>query len=193
MKTNQTAGKCVLAGMLAYLLIQIYFISYYIIPSVPEEAWEDLVCLFLVQSVFFAVCIVAVLIFGFLQQKREEEQSPFASLLIISGEGKIKREVPLQGKRSFLITGKKNGKEVFIETVQNSEAGRYLYGICNLIHGQWYFEAVPGSRLVGLKRGAENIVYKLKAEVLYQLFPADVIYAGTCKIVMRKQKNTWEE
>ena len=52
MKTNQIAGRCILACMFAYLLIQIYYISYEIMPSMKEGPWRDVVCLFLIQSVF---------------------------------------------------------------------------------------------------------------------------------------------
>lgn len=193
MKTNQIAGRCVLACVFVYLLIQIYYLSNYIVPSATKEPWRDFVCLFLIQSVFFAVCIFAVFIFLFLQRMKRENTSPFEALLLVNSEGKIKREVLLSDKHSFLITGAKNGRDVFIESIQDPDSDRHLYGVCNLVNGCWYFETMTVSRPIGLKRGNENVIYRLKEGMLYQLDAADVIYADTCKIVIREQKNIWRE
>ncbi len=193
MKTNQIAGRCVLACVFVYLLIQIYYLSNYIVPSATKEPWRDFVCLFLIQSVFFAVCIFAVFIFLFLQRMKRENTSPFEALLLVNSEGKIKREVLLSDKHSFLITGAKNGRDVFIESIQDPDSDRHLYGVCNLVNGRWYFETMTVSRPIGLKRGNENVIYRLKEGMLYQLDAADVIYADTCKIVIREQKNIWRE
>ncbi len=157
------------------------------------EPWRDFVCLFLIQSVFFAVCIFAVFIFLFLQRMKRENTSPFEALLLVNSEGKIKREVLLSDKHSFLITGAKNGRDVFIESIQDPDSDRHLYGVCNLVNGRWYFETMTVSRPIGLKRGNENVIYRLKEGMLYQLDAADVIYADTCKIVIREQKNIWRE
>jgi len=193
MKTNQIAGRCVLACVFVYLLIQIYYLSNYIVPSATKEPWRDFVCMFLIQSVFFAVCIFAVFIFLFLQRMKRENTSPFEALLLVNSEGKIKREVLLSDKHSFLITGAKNGRDVFIESIQDPDSDRHLYGVCNLVNGRWYFETMTVSRPIGLKRGNENVIYRLKEGMLYQLDAADVIYADTCKIVIREQKNIWRE
>lgn len=193
MKTNQIAGRCVLACVFVYLLIQIYYLSNYIVPSATKEPWRDFVCLFLIQSVFFAVCIFAVFIFLFLQLIKRENTSPFDALLLVSSEGKIKREVLLSDKHSFLITGAKNGRDVFIESIHDPDSDRYLYGVCNLVNGRWYFETMTASRPIGLKRGNENVIYRLKEGMLYQLDASDVIYADTCKIVIREQKNIWRD
>ena len=193
MKTTQIAGRCVLACVFVYLLIQIYYLSNYIVPSATKEPWRDFVCLFLIQSVFFAVCIFAVFIFLFLQRMKRENTSPFEALLLVNSEGKIKREVLLSDKHSFLITGAKNGRDVFIESIQDPDSDRHLYGVCNLVNGRWYFETMTVSRPIGLKRGNENVIYRLKEGMLYQLDAADVIYADTCKIVIREQKNIWRE
>ncbi len=185
MKTNQIAGRCIFACMFAYLLIQIHYLSNYLIPSAEKESWRDFACLFLIQSVFLAVCIFAVFIFFFLQRMKRDHTSPFEKLLLVNGEGKIKREVLLQDKQSFLITGAKKGKEVFIESIQDPDSDRYLYGVCNLVSGCWYLEVLSASRPIGLKRGTENVIFRLKEGMLYQLAAADVIYADTCKIVIK--------
>lgn len=193
MKTNQIACRCVLACILAYLLIQIYYLGNYIVPVAKKGLWEEFAYLFLIQSVFFAVCITAVFIALFVQWMKKDHTSPFEALLLVNSEGKIKREVPLEDKHSFLITGAKNGKEVFVESVQGSSSGRHLYGVCNLSGGCWYFEVLSESRPVGLKRGAENAIYRLKVGIPYQLAASDVIYADTCKIVMKQNKDIWRE
>uniref|UniRef100_N2AIP7 FHA domain-containing protein n=1 Tax=Eubacterium plexicaudatum ASF492 TaxID=1235802 RepID=N2AIP7_9FIRM len=193
MKTNQIAGRCVLACVFVYLLIQIYYLSNYILPSATKEPWRDFVCLFLIQSVFFAACIFAVFIFLLLQRMKRDHASPFEALLLVNAEGKIKREVLLQDKQSFLVTGAKNGKDVFIESIRDPDSDRYLYGVCNLVGGLWYFETMSDTRPIGLKRGDENVIYRLKEGMLYQLSATDVIYADTCKIVIREQKNIWRE
>ncbi len=185
MKKSQTAGRSILACLFAYLLIQIYYLSAYIIPSAPGESWEKLAFLFLVQSYFFAACIFFVFVCAFWQYSRQKSTSPFTSLLLVSGEGKIKHEFLLQGRKSFLITGKKNGKEVYLEDVQTPEPGRQIYGICNLSEGNWYLEAVPSKRAMGLKRENDNMIYKIKEEIPYRLYKTDVIYADTYKIVVK--------
>ena len=169
MKTNQIAGRCVLACVFVYLLIQIYYLSNYIVPSATKEPWRDL------------------------QLRKRENTSPFDALLLVNSEGKIKREVLLSDKHSFLITGAKNGRDVFIESIHDPDSDRYLYGVCNLVNGRWYFETMTASRPIGLKRGNENVIYRLKEGMLYQLDASDVIYADTCKIVIREQKNIWRD
>ncbi len=186
MKRNQIAGRCVLAVIFIYLLIQSSYLYYDMIPSAKEESWKDFACLFLIQSVFFAACIFAVLIFLFWQQKKRGLTSPFAALLLVNSEGQVKREVALQDRRSFLITGAKNGKDVFIESIHNPDSDRYLYGVCNLVKGRWYFEVLSFGRPVGLKKGCENIIYRLKEGMPYPLAAEDVIYMDTCKIVIRE-------
>ncbi len=193
MKTNQIAGRCILACMFAYLLIQIYYISYEIMPSMKEGPWRDVVCLFLIQSVFFAVCIFAVFVLLIAERFHRDQTSPFSSLLLVNGEGKIKKEVFLQDQHSFLITGAKKGRQVFVEQIQDPDADRYLYGVCNLVRGRWYLEVLSESRPVGIRRGEENVVYRLKEGIPYQLTASDVIYADTFKIVMRQQKKIWRE
>jgi len=205
MKINQTVCRCILACILAYLLIQIYYLSSYTVPSASMGFERELAYLFLVQSVFFAACIVAFFIFLFLQRMKKDRTSPFEALLIVDSEGKVKREVPLQDKCSFLVTGAKSGKGVFIETMHDPDSGRYVYGVCNLAGGHWYFEVLSPKRPVGLKGGTENVIYRMKEGMPYQLHATDVIYADTCKIIMKcnsadelgllpkQQKNTWRE
>lgn len=185
MKADQIAGRCILAGVFAYLLIQIYYLSCYMLPLAYGKSWEDFAVLFLVQSIFFAVCILAAFILLLFQQRKQYYTSPFTSLLLVTGDGKIKNEVFLQDKHSFLITGRRDGKEVFIESGGNPESGRHLYGICNLACGRWYLEAASDSRPVGLRRGNEDAIYRLKEGIPYQLSAEDVIYADTCKVVIR--------
>ncbi len=187
MKKNQIAGRCVLACVFIYLLIQIYYLCRDILPSAEKESWRDFVCLFLIQSVFLAVCIFAVFICLFVQEFRRRLTSPFEALLLVDKEGKVKKELLLQERQSFLITGAKNGKEVWIDSIQDPDSDRYLYGVCNLVNGCWYLEVMSEKRPMGLRRGAENMVYRLKEGMLYQLTASDVIYADTYKIVIKEQ------
>ncbi len=188
MKTNRIVRGCFLAGIFFYLLFQIYYLSRYLLPSVAEKTLKSVICLFLAQSALFAAAIFSGFVISVLRYWKKKRHSPFDAMLVISGEGKIKSEVLLQDKCSLMITGKKDGREVFIEINEKVSEGRYLYGTCNLVRGSWYFEAAPGSRPVGLKTGTENLIYRLKEEIPYRLLPQDVLYADTCKIVMRQQK-----
>ena len=188
MKINQTAGRCILACLLVFLLVQIYYLSSYLIPASPQEPWEELSVLYLVQSVFVTACICAVFFVQLWERVRRDAASPFARLLLVNGDGQVKKEVLLQGRYSFAITGKKNGREVFVETSQILEPGRYLYGTCNLVKGRWYLEAAASDRPIGLKRECDNVIYRLKKEMPYLLLDTDVIYADTYKIIFRKNE-----
>ena len=107
---------------------------------------------------------------------------------VISGDGKIKNQVLLKGRNSLMVTGKKDGKEVFVENTGEAKEGRYLYGICKLVAGHWYFEVSPGSRPVGIRKGGEGIIYRLKENIPYPLSVQDIIYVDTCKITIKEQK-----
>lgn len=185
MKTNQIACRCILACIFVYLLVQIFYLSNNMISSTGSGGERDIVYLFFLQSVFFAVCIGIFFFILFLQWIKRDHASPFEALLLVDSEGKIKREVSLQDRSSFLITGAKNGKQVFIESMHDPDSGRYLYGVCNLSGGCWYFEVLSKSRPIGLKRGTENVIYRLKEGMLYQLAAVDVIYVDTCKIMIK--------
>ena len=175
MKINQTAGRCILACLLVFLLVQIYYLSCYLIPASPQEPWEELSVFYLVQSVFVTACICAVFFVQLWERVRRDAASPFARLLLVNGDGQVKKEVLLQGRYSFVITGKKNGREVFVETSQILEPGRYLYGTAS-------------DRPIGLKRECDNVIYRLKKEMPYLLLDTDVIYADTYKIIFRKNE-----
>lgn len=185
MKTNQIACRCILACIFVYLLIQIFYLYYDVVPSARTGVERDVVSLFFIQSVFLAVCIGIFFMILFFQWIKRDQTSPFEALLLVDSEGKIKREVSLQDRYSFSITGAKNGKQVFIESIHDPDSGRYLYGVCNLSGGCWYFEVLSKSRPIGLKRGTENVIYRLKEGMLYQLDAADVIYVDTCKIIIK--------
>ncbi|HBA97505.1 MAG TPA: hypothetical protein DCZ23_05295, partial [Lachnospiraceae bacterium] len=86
-----------------------------------------------------------------------------------------------------VITGKADGKEVFIEDYKKEVKGRYIYGVCNLIAGIWYIEAFPGSHALGIRKGGESVIYRLKEELPYRISGQDIIYAGTCKIMMEQK------
>ncbi len=185
MEKSKTAGRSILACLFIYLLIQIYYLSSYILPFAQGESWEKLASLLLIQSVFFSGCILAVFVCDLWQHRKRECTSPFVSFLLVSGEGKIKHEFFLQNKRSFLITGKKDGKEVFLEDAGMPQPGRFIYGVCNLTEGNWYLEALSSKRAMGLKRENETMIYKIKEEIPYLLRKSDVIYADTCKILIK--------
>lgn len=188
MKTNQAVCRCILACVLVYLLVQICYLSSYTMPSAGAGVERDIVYLFFIQSVFLAACIAAYFIFLILQRMKRDNTSPFESLQLVDSEGKLKKEVALQDKYSFLIAGAKNGKEVFIENIHDPNSGRYLYGVCNMANGCWYLEVLTKSRPLGLRRGTENVIYRLKEGMLYQLDAADIIYADTCKIIIKTTK-----
>ena len=124
MKINQTAGRCILVCLFVFLLVQIYYVSCYLIPAKPQGPDKEFAVLYLVQSVFAAACIGAVFLVQVWEQMRRDAASPFASLLLVNGDGKVKKEVLLEGRRSFAITGKKQGREVFVETSQILEPDR---------------------------------------------------------------------
>lgn len=186
MKTNQIVSRCILAGIFLYLLFQIYYLSCGLLPSVAGETLKSVICLLIAQSALFAAAVFSIFIVSVFQYWKKKRYSPFEAMLLISGEGKVKSEILLQGKSSLMVTGRMEGREVFIESDGEAKEGRYLYGICNLVCGSWYFEAAPGSRPVGLKRGMENRIYRLKEEIPYRLSEQDVLYADTCKIVIRQ-------
>ncbi len=185
MNGNQTAHRCILACVLVYLICQIAYLSRAVMPLARAGVEREIVALFLIQSVFLAACIFVYFIFLIWIWMKRENTSPFTSILIVDGDGKIKREVTLQDKASFLVTGAKKGKQVFVESMHEPASDRHVYGVCNLANGSWYFEILSKTRPVGLKRGSENRIYRLKEGMLYQLKETDVIYADTCKLVFK--------
>lgn len=188
MKVNQIASRCIHAGIFIYLVFQIFYLYYCLLPSAEEKTWEGLVYLCIAQSVLFATAIFCSFLVSFLEYRKKKRSSPFKALYIISGDGKIKNQVLLKGRNSLMVTGKKDGKEVFVENAGEAKEGRYLYGICKLVAGHWYFEVSPDSRPVGIRRGEEGIIYRLKENIPYQLSVQDVIYVDTCKITIKEQK-----
>ncbi len=188
MKANRIAGRCILAGVFVYLMFQIFYLACDLLPLSAEKNWRGIICLFLAQSILLEVILLAVFILSFWQYRKEKLTSPFAAFAVVSGEGRIINEVVLRNKRSLMITGGKRGKEVFVESASEVNPDRYLYAVCNLISGCWYIEANSGSRSIGLRRGSGDVIYRLKAGIPYPLSESDIIYADTCKIIVRQQK-----
>ncbi len=187
MKINKIACRCILACMFAFLMIQIYYLSESVLPLSEGKSWRNLVCLFLIQSVCFAVCIFAVFAVWIAERMKKDRTSPFEALLLVTAEGKLKKEILLWDQQSFLVAGAKNGKDIFIETVHDPDSDRHLYGVCNLVGGSWYLEVLSQSRPIGIKRGPDNVIYRLREGNLYKLTAADVIYADTCKIIIKEK------
>ena len=188
MKVSQIASRCIQAGVFIYLVFQIFYLYYCLLPYAEEKTWEGLVYLCIAQSVLFAAAIFCSFLVSFLEYRKKKLSSPFKALYVISGDGKIKNQVLLKGRNSLMVTGKKDGKEVFVENAGEAKEGRYLYGICKLVAGHWYFEVSPGSRPVGIRKGGEGIIYRLKENITYPLSVQDIIYVDTCKITIKEQK-----
>ncbi len=188
MKVSQIASRCIQAGVFIYLVFQIFYLYYCLLPSAEEKTWEGLVYLCIAQSVLFAAAIFCSFLVSFLEYRKKKLSSPFKALYVISGDGKIKNQVLLKGRNSLMVTGKKDGKEVFVENTGETKEGRYIYGICKLVAGHWYFEVSPGSRPVGIRKGGEGIIYRLKENIPYPLSVQDIIYVDTCKITIKEQK-----
>lgn len=191
MREYQTKGRYILryilTGVFVYLLLQVFYLCFYLLPSAADKTDKSIIFIFLVQSVFFAAAIFSIMLVLISRYQESENPSPYETVYIITGDGKIKNRFLLQGRQSFIITGKPDGKEVFIEDYKKSVQGRYIYGVCNLVAGVWYIEAFPGSRLLGIRKGGEGVIYRLKEELPYMVSCQDIIYAGTCKITMEQK------
>ncbi len=191
MKEYQTTGRYILryilTGIFVYLLLQILYFCFYLLPSATDKTDKSIIFIFLVQSVFFAAAIFSIILVLVSRYQKSKNLSPYETVYIITGDGKIKNRFLLQGRQSFIITGKADGKEVFIEDYKKEVQGRYIYGVCNLIAGIWYIEAFPGSRALGIRKGGESVIYRLKEELPYRISDQDIIYAGTCKITMEQK------
>lgn len=187
MKEYQTTGRYILTGVFVYLLFQILYLCFYLLPSTVNKTDKNIIFIFLVQSVFFAAAIFSIILVLILNCQKSKKDSPYETVYIITGDGKIKNKFLLQGRQSFIITGKADGKEIFIEDYKKAVQGRYIYGVCNLIAGVWYIEAFSGSRMLGIRKGGESVIYRLKEELPYKISSQDIIYAGTCKITMEQK------
>ncbi len=115
---------------------------------------------FLVQSVFVMAAMFFIIIILILYYHKKKKVSPYEIVYVVTGDGKIKNRFLLQGRKSFIITGKPDGKEVFIEDYARLRHDKYIYGVCNLVSGVWYLEAFPGSRPLGIRKGGESVIYK---------------------------------
>ncbi len=191
MKEYQTTGRYILryilTGIFAYLLFQIFYLCFYLLPSTADKTYKSIIFIFLVQSVFFAAATFSIMLVLISRYQKSKNASPYKTVYVITGDGKMKNRFLLQGRQSFIITGKTDGKEVFIEDYKKEVQDRYIYGVCNLIAGVWYIEAFPGSRALGIRKGGESIIYRLKEELPYRISGQDIIYAGTCKITMEQK------
>lgn len=187
MKEYQTTGRYILTGVFVYLLFQILYLCFYLLPSTVNKTDKNIIFIFLVQSVFFAAAIFSIILVLILNCQKSKQTSPYEIVYIITGDGKIKNKFLLQGRQSFIITGKADGKEIFIEDYKKAVQGGYIYGVCNLIAGVWYIEAFPGSRMLGIRKGGESVIYRLKEELPYKISSQDIIYAGTYKITMEQK------
>ena len=191
MKEYQTTGRYILryilTGIFAYLLFQIFYLFFYFLPSTADKTYKSIIFIFLVQSVFFAAATFSIMLVLISRYQKSKNASPYKTVYVITGDGKMKNRFLLQGRQSFIITGKTDGKEVFIEDYKKEVQDRYIYGVCNLIAGVWYIEAFPGSRALGIRKGGESVIYRLKEELPYRISDQDIIYAGTCKIMMEQK------
>ena len=76
-----------------YLVFQIFYLYYCLLPSAEEKTWEGLVYLCIAQSVLFAAAIFCSFLVSFLEYQKKKLSSPFKALYVISGDGKIKNQV----------------------------------------------------------------------------------------------------
>lgn len=187
MKEEQTASRYILTGIFVYLLFQIFYLCFYLLPSAADKTDKSIIFIFLVQSVFFAAAIFSIILVLVFNCQKKKQASPYEAIYIITGDGKIKNKVLLQDRYSFVITGKADGKEIFIEISGKEGQDKHIYGVCNLVSGVWYLETYSGSRPLGVRKGGESIIYRLKEGIPYQISSQDIIYAGTCKIMMEQK------
>lgn len=191
MKADQTTDRYILryilTGIFVYLVFQIFYLCFYLLPSAADKTDKSIIFIFLVQSVFCAAAIFSIIQVLILQYRKKKQESPYETIYVITGDGKIKSRILLQDRQSFIITGKSDGKEVFIEDSGKIGQDRYIYGVCNLVSGIWYLETFPGRCPLGIRRNGESVIYRLKEEVPYQLYSRDIVYAGNCKIIMKQK------
>lgn len=139
------------------------------------------------QSVFIVAAIFSIIMVLIFHYYKKKQVSPYETVYLVTGDGKIKNRFLLQGRKSFIITGKPDGKEVFIEDYARPRHDKYIYGVCNLVPGIWYLEAFPGSRPLGIREGGESVIYQLKEEISYSASCQDIIYVDNCKITMKQK------
>lgn len=166
---------------------QIFYLCFYLLPSTADKTNKSIIFIFLVQSVFVVAAMFSIIMVLIFHYHKKKQNSPYETVYLVTGDGKIKNRFLLQGRKSFIITGKPDGKEVFIEDYGKLRHDKYIYGVCNLVSGIWYLEAFPGSRPLGIRKGGESVIYRLKEEIPYPVSCQDIIYVDNCKITMKQK------
>ena len=124
------------------------------------------------------------------KNKEIVKTSPFCSFVIVNKSGKKIREVFLEDKKSFFLV-KKNGKELICIETGQTDFREPIYAVFNLFEGNWYIENVSEQYPIGIRRGEEAVIYRLKNNMPYRLCPSDIIYMDSTKILI-KERNCLE-
>lgn len=148
-----------------------------------EEAAYKIIKFLMLQNGIAFVLIGAIVFFICKNQGDKKKNVPFHSFIITTSAGKRIREVFLEGKKSLCFV-KKSGKDFVCEETGKYNSEDLIFATLNLYEGNWYIEAMAEDYPVGLRRGEESVVYRLKTAIPYKLCPSDVIYMDSNKILI---------
>lgn len=152
------------------------------IASKDEAAYKIIVFLMFQNGIAF-ILLGAISYLIWKNQEDRKKNDPFHSFIITTSAGKPIREVFLEGKKSLCFV-KKSGKDFVCEEIGENHSGDFVFATLNLHEGNWYIEAMTEHYPVGLRRGEESVIYRLKTAIPYRLYPSDIIYMDSNKILI---------
>lgn len=153
-----------------------------------EDAANKIIIFLMTQNGIAFVVLGAISFFIWRKQEDKKRDAPFQSFIITTDAGKRIREVFLEGRKSLCFV-KKSGKDFVCEETGEHNPKDLVYAVLNLYEGNWYIEAVTEQHPIGLRRGDETTIYRLKTAIPYRLCPSDILYIGSNKILVKESNH----
>lgn len=146
------------------------------------------------QEVIIGLCVSAVLSWACLiglflwvrMGKRIKRQSDINKLVHLGKDMRPLTEVSLYGRTGIIIGRNTTGQLVELDLSNGDGAGEVAqeHAVLNYAGGAWYLEAVNENHRVGIRKGGDSLVYRVKAMTPYKVGKGDLIFIAHEKIAV---------
>jgi hypothetical protein len=158
------------------ILLSCLLLAFFLIALVCYEYYRSTIILYnivVVQLIVFAIAAFSVIVYSVVPLfRRKRALSPdISKIVLLSETNALMDEFSLANRKSALIV-----KGDFIDICLQNDLAADEYAVINCVANYWYIERVSDTLSVGLKRGGEQYVYKLKPALCYRLYSSDIIY-----------------